>query len=349
MLTAKIAPRLNRPLTLTLELPADNPDIRVTAPDGDPRLTVGTRAIKAYRNGVLRANVIVWKLSYDGDADTAKVSVTGYDPMVQLRRRPARDETGDFSQPRVRRHRPPPARLVQDIVSNTIAWEGDLLIDPSGGTCDASTALGGNLGDWPVMIFDMFTIITDTGVVDIVLEPLEATPGKLAVLNAVDTWGNDSTDTVSFDYATGSYNVASRTADHRHGRDRQQALDLPRAEDRHPALARQHHRPQRRLDRQVRGLHGHPHLRLRPGERGPGSVPGAVAGRARPTRHPARAPVRHPPNRVWPRTRSTTTTSATSSKSIWATCSAPPSPTRPSGSTGSTSTSTPTASNGSRS
>src|SRR5262245_8427914 len=83
-LTAKIAPRLNRPLTLTLELPADNPDIRELAADGDPNLTVGTRSIKAYRNGTLRANVIVWNLSYDGDADTARVSVTGYDPLVQL-------------------------------------------------------------------------------------------------------------------------------------------------------------------------------------------------------------------------------------------------------------------------
>jgi hypothetical protein len=208
VLTAKIAPRLNRPLTLTLELPADNPDIRVTAPDGDPRLTVGTRAIKAYRNGVLRANVIVWQLSYDGDADTAKVSVTGYDPLVQLRRRPARDETGDFSNHEFGDDTPA-GELVQGIVQNTIDWEGDLLIDPDAGVCDASTSLGGNLADWPVMIFDMFTIVTDTGVVDIVLEPLEATPGKLAVLNAVDTWGTDRTDTVSFDYATGSYNVAS--------------------------------------------------------------------------------------------------------------------------------------------
>jgi hypothetical protein len=151
--------------------------------------------------------VIVWQLSYDGDADTARVSVTGYDPLVQLRRRPARDETGDFSNPEFG-DGTPAGELVQGIVQNTIDWEGDLLIDPDGGTCDASTALGGNLGDWPIMIFDLFTIVTDTGVVDVVLEPLEATPGKLAVLNAVDTWGNDRTDTVSFDYATGSFNVS---------------------------------------------------------------------------------------------------------------------------------------------
>ena len=46
----------------TLELPADNPDIRATAADGDPNLVVGTRSIKAYRNDTLRANVIVWNL-----------------------------------------------------------------------------------------------------------------------------------------------------------------------------------------------------------------------------------------------------------------------------------------------
>ena len=206
-LTAKIAPRLNRPLTLTLELPADNADIRATAADGDPNLTVGTRAIKAYRNGTLRANVIVWNLSYDGDANDAKVSVTGYDPLVQLRRRPARDETGDFSNPEFG-DAVQAGDLVKGIVDNTILWEGDLLIDTSG-TCDAATVLGGNLGDWPIMIFDLVTIITDTGVVDIVLEPLDDTADKLAVLHVRDTWGTDKTASVTFDYATGEHNVAS--------------------------------------------------------------------------------------------------------------------------------------------
>jgi hypothetical protein len=208
VLSAKIAPRLNRPLTVTLELPADNPDIRATAADGDPNLTVGTRSIKAHRNGVLRANVIVWNLSYDGDANEAKVSVTGYDPLVQLRRRPARDATGDFSNPEFG-DETPAGELVKYIVDTTITWEGELLIDTEEGTCDASTALGGNLGGWPIMIFDLFSIITDTGVVDVVLEPTEDIPDKLAVLNAVDTWGEDRTASVSFDYATGDHNVAS--------------------------------------------------------------------------------------------------------------------------------------------
>jgi hypothetical protein len=207
VLTAKIAPRLNRPLTVQLELPADDPDIRAAAADGDPNLTVGTRSVKAYRNGVLRANVIVWQLSYSGDADTARVSVTGYDPLVQLRRRPARDATGDFSNPEFG-DSTEAGDLVKGIVDNTIVWEGDLLIDTDAGTCDASTALGGNLGGWPMMIFDLLTTVTDTGVVDVVLEPLDGTAGKLAVLNAVDTWGEDRTASVSFDYATGDYSVA---------------------------------------------------------------------------------------------------------------------------------------------
>ena len=207
-LTAKIAPRLNRPLTLQLELPADNPDIRATAPDGDPNLSVGTRSIKAYRNGTLRANVIVWNLSYDGDADTAKVSVTGYDPLVQLRRRPARDATGDFSNPEFGDD-VQAGDLVQNLVSETQAWEGDTLIDPGAGDCSAGTPLGGNLADWPIMIFDLLTIITDTGVVDVVLTPLETTTGNLAALNAVNSWGDDKTATVSFDYATGAHNVAT--------------------------------------------------------------------------------------------------------------------------------------------
>jgi hypothetical protein len=207
-LTAKISPRLNRPLTLALELPADTADISAIASDGDPNLVVGTRSIKAYRGGTLRGNVIVWNLNYDGDANSAKVAVTGYDPLNQLRRRPARDETGDFSNPEFGDTTPAGA-LIQGIVQNTIEWEGALWIDADAGTCDASTTLGGNLADWPVMIFDLFTIITDTGVVDVVLEPLDSTAGKLVVLNAVDTWGSDLTASVSFDYATGDHSVAS--------------------------------------------------------------------------------------------------------------------------------------------
>ena len=191
VLTAKISSRLNRPMTVQLELSADNADIRTTAADGDPNLVVGTRSIKAYRNGTLRANVIVWQLSYDGDADEAKVSVTGHDPLVQLRRRPARDDTGDFSNPEFG-DAVTAGDLVKGIVENTIVWEGDLLIDPDAGTCDAATTLGGNLADWPVMIFDMFTIITDTGAVDVVMTPLDSIAGKLVALNAVDGWGSDS-------------------------------------------------------------------------------------------------------------------------------------------------------------
>ena len=133
VLSAKISPRLNRPLTVALELPADNADIRATAADGDPNLVVGTRSIKAYRNGTLRANVLVWQISYDGDADTAKVSVTGYDPLVQLRRRPARDDTGDFSNPEFGDDTPA-GELVQGIIDTSTTYDGaGLLIDTGGG------------------------------------------------------------------------------------------------------------------------------------------------------------------------------------------------------------------------
>ena len=208
VLSAKISPRLNRPLTVALELPADNADIRATAADGDPNLVVGTRSIKAYRNGTLRANVLVWQISYDGDADTAKVSVTGHDPLVQLRRRPARDDTGDFSNPEFGDDTAA-GDLVQGIIDTSTTYDGAGLLIDTGGDCSASTTLGGNLADWPVMIFDLLSIITDTGVVDVVMEPLDETAGQLVTLNAVDSWGSDLSESVNFDYATGDYSVSS--------------------------------------------------------------------------------------------------------------------------------------------
>ena len=59
------------------------------------------------------------------------------------------------------------------------------------------------------MIFDLFSIFTDTGKVDIVMDPLDAPPASSASLNAVDSWGTDKTATVNFDYATGDHSVAN--------------------------------------------------------------------------------------------------------------------------------------------
>jgi hypothetical protein len=214
--TAKINPRLNRPLQLDLELPADIPELYEAAADGDPNLHVGTRAIKAYRNDTLRGNVIVWLLSYDGDADTTRLDITGYDPLVQLIRRPVR------TVPAV----PPPdefdpvffvdpelgtggaGAIVKGVIDNSILYEGALLI-ATDGTCDASADLEGNIDNWPVMISDFITTITDTRTFDIVLLPIEGTGGVLAQLNVVDAWGADLSGTVHFDYGTGDHTVSA--------------------------------------------------------------------------------------------------------------------------------------------
>ena len=112
------------------------------------------------------------------------------------------------------------------------------------------------------MIFDLFTIITDTGVVDIVLTPLDSTAGKLAALNAVDTLGQRQDRHGQLRLRDRRPQRRHRPPGRGHGRLLQQALVLPRPQNRHSALARQHHRPRPHQGRQVRGLHGHPHLRL---------------------------------------------------------------------------------------
>lgn len=219
--TKQISPRLNRPLSITVTGAGDTAEFRNTDFDGNPNLMVGYRTIKAFQDGVLRGNTIVWNIAPSGDANTQTIQVIGMDPMVQLVKRPVR-ASGNLADPIW----PSPitgAQIVIDILDDTIntnplLGEGDgaqplwftyALMSPTDSTVD----LGSQLSDWPMTISDLISLLTDTGVFDLVLVPVDtstgAPAGTLGSLFASDSWGSDISGTVSFDYATGLNNVSA--------------------------------------------------------------------------------------------------------------------------------------------
>src|SRR5437879_1545573 len=84
-LSATLQTRLNRPQSLVAEFPIDQSALSTLQADGDPALYVGTRAIKGYRNGVLRCHLIVWTIEYQGTEDySGRIQMTAFDPTVRF-------------------------------------------------------------------------------------------------------------------------------------------------------------------------------------------------------------------------------------------------------------------------
>lgn len=226
--TATLSVRLNRPLALTLSLAGDNACCNTVNGDGDLNLCVGTRSIKAYQEGVLRANTPIENIEWSGDENASTVSVTCYDPMQRFLTRTVYDSDGSFVKPSFAT----PISggdLIKQMVDNSVSNAGtsddsvfDAItpavfpIETSTGTFDTTIPpaidLSFDVPDGPSTIADVMTLLTETGAVDVVLNPLDtnlgAAAGVLGQLNAVNKAGTDLTATVHFDYFTGDKNVA---------------------------------------------------------------------------------------------------------------------------------------------
>lgn len=218
-LTSKVSARLNRPMSMEFTMPADDQTVLATfGPDGDAALTAGTRAIKAYQDGVLRGHCIVWTLSWSGGTDNdPKVDVTCLDPLIRLQYRYVFDSTGqiadyDFGTTYTG------GNLLRDVISYSRTYEDNLgspallPIDTFTGVDTSTTNLASVITDSPMTIGDLVTALTDTGVFDVVLTPVDSSgagyaAGIMAQLNTYEEAGSDISATVHFDYATGLKNV----------------------------------------------------------------------------------------------------------------------------------------------
>lgn len=240
--TATIQPRISRPLTLTLNATqADSASFWTdwTAGDGFPYLSPGDRIVKAYRNGVLKANTEVVRADWTGDENKQSLIMTCYDPMWRLPCRMVRDGDGrldawKFADPTTYSNAPslPAGDIIQKLFQNSHTFDdGDVgdegAIAPSWYTGPRVFPFDYTSGDFSAAanVFDLFsngpldlgtfiyTTVTDTGVCDVVLVPTETSLGAAAgvygVVNVVDQWGSDKSATVHFDYNLGDNSIKS--------------------------------------------------------------------------------------------------------------------------------------------
>lgn len=223
----KITRRLNRPAKLEFVVPSDNALINTVGSDGHPYLAAGYRQISVVLDGPgLFFHGLVWLLEDEGDEDISRTKVTCYDPMIVWNYRPARDsadsgDAGDFSDPTfVKRNQTGPQIMEEILFQSQLAAdvpadaEGTLFLDLAASTYAGGGAdLRGAPMNFPMTIAEIATLLTNTGELDIIIEPLIHVPGGSALSNMGSVhcyngnFGTDLSGSVNFDYATGDFNA----------------------------------------------------------------------------------------------------------------------------------------------
>lgn len=170
---------------------------------------IGSSRLKVYDDSnVLWHHGIVWHLNDDGDENTCYTTITSVDPMALWPMRPARDADGDFSLPSFITDFGTGPQILQEILTNSVTHEGDLFLDMSGGTVETGGVdVSGLPVDWPMTIADIASLLFDTGMVDVVIDPIEV-GSAIGRFNAYNGgYGSDLSGSVVFQYGMGAYNV----------------------------------------------------------------------------------------------------------------------------------------------
>jgi hypothetical protein len=173
--------------------------------------------LKVYLDGTIFFNGMLWMIEDDGDADTIYTQFTAVDPMILWPSRPARDDTGDFSKPTFLTDYLSGPQIMEDILLNSESnggggppsfAEGTTFLNFAGTVETGGVDLSGAPTDWPMTIMDVFTLLSDTGELDVVLSPIDTTDGTMCSFNAYNgNYGVDRTGLVSLEFATGARNV----------------------------------------------------------------------------------------------------------------------------------------------
>lgn len=219
--------RLNRPSQASFRVPSYL--VRDLQFDGRPLLCSGYRTLSVTLDSTgLFFHGIIWTVNEDGDEDMCYSQVTAYDPMVIWRYRPARDDVdsysgdaGNFSDPSFLERNLYGPQIMEEILIASEGLtdplripefaEGPLRLDLSTSTFAQGTAdLSGAPTNWPMTIAEIASLLTNTGELDIVIEPIIGLgiPSNLGRVHCFNgNYGNDLTGSVHFDYATGDYNA----------------------------------------------------------------------------------------------------------------------------------------------
>lgn len=215
--------RLNRPSQASCRIP-------VQSAIG----SVGSR-LKVVVNGSIFFHGMVMTLSDEADENTGYSQYEATDPMELWNWRPARDQTGptpgNMITPTFFERLKYGPLIMQEILLATqdptriasiprdcddpgdlgvgSTAEGPLFI--SIGTIEGgSTAdLSGAPTNFPMTIAEVASLLTSTGTVDIVLDPIDSGGNMASVSVYNGAYGSDLSGSVSFDFATGQHNARS--------------------------------------------------------------------------------------------------------------------------------------------
>lgn len=240
--------RLNRPSECTFRVPSYL--VNEIQADGLPLICSGYRQVEVVLDSTgLFFHGLIWNCEDEGDEDMVYTQVTAYDPMMVWRYKPARDlvdsysgDAGNLSDPSFIERNVTGPQMMEEILIASENWdlistgesEGQLFIDLNGSTyAVGGEDLRGAPTNWPMMISEIATLLTNTGELDIVIEPIvggtgSTVPGNTPSGNttAGNPWsdqnnfqnmakvhcyngnyGTDRSATVNFDFATGDYNA----------------------------------------------------------------------------------------------------------------------------------------------
>lgn len=207
VIQGSVTRNLNRPSQATIRVPIDEAI-------GD----VGSR-LKVVIDGTIFFHGLVLLLEDEGDEDFGYSTYNATDPMELWQMRPCRDyegpTPGNMIDPSFLRRKKTGPQIIQELL---LASENPALI-PSAAEGPTFLSLqnfaggGPNLSgapvNWPMTIAEMAQLLCSTGVVDIVLTPIDSGT-NMAEINVYNgDYGTDRTGSVAFDYATDNHNVRS--------------------------------------------------------------------------------------------------------------------------------------------
>lgn len=204
-LTGSYTRRLNRPSQATVRCP-------MWAAGGG----AGSR-LKIVVDGVLRFHGFVMDTETDTGEDTGYTVYNAMDPMELWQWRPVRDydglTPGNFIDPYILIDNESGPQIVQAMILASenpalipTAAEGPLFL--SIGTVETGGQdLSGAPANWPITMMEMASLLTSTGELDIVINPIDS-GGNMGQINLYNgDYGTDLSGSVVFQYGFGARNV----------------------------------------------------------------------------------------------------------------------------------------------
>lgn len=182
--------------------------------------------LKVYLDNAILGGPTLWHHGRVLDCETTANEDGGYtvfnssDPLELWQHRPVRDDDGDFSLPTLLDVYEFGPQIIQAMFNNsedtTLGGGGPPPTDSEGPLRMRINSVAGGLislkgapTDWPMTMAQLTSLLIGTGIVDLVVTPIEFDVsdnyGLLDIYNG--DAGNDLTSSVAFQYGMGAYNI----------------------------------------------------------------------------------------------------------------------------------------------